>query len=109
VKFESNLVVKKNDSNFLTEDTPLSSTTRTGTDGRYHIDVVWGDRQKASVSKDGYLNYVRNEIILTTENNTIDIQMTPQPRQTAASPWFLFFPVLTGIVLAWLIVVRKHQ
>ena len=110
VKFESNLFVNKTPHmNQVAEDTRLSTTTHTGTDGTYYINVAWGDIQDVSVTKDGYLNYSRTGITLTNESNTIDFQMTPQPRQTASTPGFLFFSVVTAIMLAWMIIVRKRH
>ena len=108
VKFESDLVVEKTLMNWIAEDTRLSSTTRTGTDGTYHINVAWGNKQNASVTEEGYLNYTRSGINLTNESNTIDFQLTPLARATPSTPGFLFFPVLTAIMLAWLIVERKR-
>lgn len=100
VKFESDLVA---------ENTHLSATTRSGTDGRYHINVAWGDRQNASISKEGYVQNIHPEIKLTNESNTIDFLLTPLTRSTASSPGFCFFPVLGAIVLAWLIAARKPE
>jgi sugar lactone lactonase YvrE len=109
VRFESNLVLRKTQmQNWVDQDTPLSSTISTGTDGTYHFNVVWGDKQNVSVTKDGFLNYSRTGINLTNESNTIDCQLTPLARQTASAPGFLFFPVVFAIILAWLIAVRNR-
>jgi streptogramin lyase len=109
VKYESNLVIKKTLMNLVNEDTRLFSTTRTSNDGTYHINVVWGDRQNASVTKEGYLNNTRDGITLTNQSNTIDFQLTPLARQTTSAPGFLVFPVVTAVMLAYLIADRKRQ
>jgi len=84
VKFESNLVIEKTPrASLVTEDTPLSSSTRSGTDGTYHINVAWGNRQNASVTKEGYVKTNQYGIDLTNDSNTIDFQLIRQPASTS--------------------------
>ena len=97
VKFESNLTV---------ENVSLSSTTRSNKDGGYNLSVVWGNRQNASIIKEGFITKIRSGINLSYKNTTIDFPLTRQP---APSPGFVVPAGIGAIVVVSVILVRGER
>jgi hypothetical protein len=97
VKFVSDLSV---------ENTSLSATTVSDSEGAYHTGVVWGNRQNVIVTKEGYDPYRKSGITFTNENTTLDFTLDRNPYP---SPGLSVPAGIVTVLAGWICITHRRR